>query len=211
MAAFGVTTLSVAGAIATLKTTTLGFAETTRQLSFLSRETGLSIQRLRELDALSRRINIAPDAMRAGVQQFAKHMHDIRRMIPAELNAWRFGADKSINELVRSIANMPIDEALSKALGELDHIPDAQEKRQYLRLLGLPDNLADLPIGELRDKMAEIRKELGSLGPDAAKSALTFEDAMDKLGNFIDRLKADVGTDLACRSRKRPMLFVICR
>ena len=60
MAAFGVTTLTVAGAVATLKNTVFGFGQTTRQLSFLSRETGFTVQRLRELDALSRRLNMSP-------------------------------------------------------------------------------------------------------------------------------------------------------
>ncbi|HUD85011.1 MAG TPA: hypothetical protein VMR17_01105, partial [Xanthobacteraceae bacterium] len=197
LAAFGITTLTVAGAIATLKSNVLGFGDNTRQLSFLSRETGLSVQRLREFDALGRRVNLAPDAMRQGVAQFAQHMHNIRRLVPAEIDALRDNLrNPALISSVMDLANLPIDKALSLAIGRLDTIPEQQDKRFYLRMLGLPENLADVPVAELRRQMGEIHKQIGTLGPDAQQSALRFEDAIDRVGDAVDRLKLDVGTDL---------------
>ncbi|MFZ3352249.1 MAG: hypothetical protein WA268_15425, partial [Xanthobacteraceae bacterium] len=197
IAALGVTTLSAGAAVATLKDTVLGFGETGRQLSMLSRETGFSVQRLRELEAVGRRLNIAPDSMRQSMRQFAQHMHDLRRMVPAEIDTWLSGGNVATNNFVRSIANMPIQQALSRALGFLQTIHDPQEKTKFLRMLGLPENYADVPIDRLRSIFAEVRKSIGVWGPDEQRKADAFEVAIDRMRDSVDKLKVDVGTDLA--------------
>jgi hypothetical protein len=195
MAAFGVGALSVAGAVAAVKDAVFGFADSTRQMKFLSRETGATIQQLREFEALSRRIGAAPGAMSKGIQDFAQHMHDIRRNAPDEIRA--LNKEPFLKGFVQGLANLPIGEAISRAIGKLDTIPDPSEKKQYLRLLGLPENLADVPVAELRQMMQEIRKNIGTLGPDAEKSALKFEDAIDRMNDSIEKLKLTVGSELA--------------
>jgi hypothetical protein len=198
MVAFGVGALSVAGAVAAVKDAVFGFADSTRQMKFLGRETGATIQQLREFEALSRRLGAAPGVMSKGVQDFAQHMHDIRRRVPAEMDALkdnlRYGG---LNGFVQGLANLPIGEAISRAIGKLDTIPEPLEKKQYLRLLGLPENLADVPVAELRQMMQEIRKNIGTLGPDAEKSALKFEGAIDRMNDSIEKLKLNVGSELA--------------
>lgn len=197
LAAVGVTVLSVAGAIEALKATTMGFAQATRQLTFLGRETGLTIQRLRELDALGRRIGVSPEAMHAAELSFAQHVQNLRRGTQAELNAFREGTNQAGNQAALAIATMPIDRALSQALGQLDKFKTAQDKKQWLRLWGLPENFADLPVSEIRRQMAEIHKSIGTLGPEALKGGLAFQEAIDKLADSVEKLKLSVGGTLA--------------
>ena len=197
MAAFGVTTLSVAGAVAAVKDAVFGFGDSTRQLTFLRRETGLAIDQLRQYEALARRVGAAPGAMSKGIQDFAQHMQNIRRMVPAEMNAWRTDADLSTRNFVLSLARMSNPAALSAAIGRLDNIRSPQDKKKYLRMLGLPEDLANVPVEELRKAMGEIQKSLLPLGPDAEKAALKFEAAIDRMNLSVENLKLTVGSGLA--------------
>jgi hypothetical protein len=197
MAAFGVTALSVAAAVAAVKDSVFGFGDSTRQLTFLRRETGLAIDQLRQYEALARRVGAAPGAMSKGIQNFVQHMEDIRQGASDEMRAWMKDADRNTNEFLRSLARMSNPEALSAAIGFLDNIPKPQHKKKWLRMFGLPEDLANLPASELRKQMSEIQKNIGTLGPDAEKSALRFEGAIDRMNDSIDRLKLTVGTELA--------------
>ena len=71
LAAAGVSILSVGAAVAAIVKATQSFGEATKKLSFMSRETGLTIAKLRELDELAKRVGTTPEAMRAGEQAFA--------------------------------------------------------------------------------------------------------------------------------------------
>ena len=152
MAAFGLSAIGVAGAVSAVKDAVFGFGDSTRQLTFLRRETGLAIDQLRAIPgAGAPRWRMRPrSAMSKGIQDFAQHMQDIRRMAPAELNAWRSGFDRNANEFVRGLSRMSNPEALSGAIGFLDRIPSPQDKRKWLRMLGLPEDLANVPVAELR-------------------------------------------------------------
>ncbi|MGD0334057.1 MAG: hypothetical protein ABSA90_12520 [Xanthobacteraceae bacterium] len=195
LAALGVTTLTVAGAIAALKEATTGFADTTRQLTFLSRETGLTINQLRQFDAAARRLDTTPEAMRKGVAEFAQHMQNLRRMAPEELNIWRREWDANANNFLRSLSRNN-QEALEQVIGFLDRIPTQQDKRKWLRMFGLPENFANLSGTELRKVMEEIRANIGAIGPEAQRSGLAFQEAMDRIAESVDRLKLTVGVEL---------------
>jgi hypothetical protein len=198
MAAFGVGALSIAGAVSAVKDAVFGFAESTRQMKFLGSATGMTVQQLREFEALSKRLDMAPGAMQQGFRDFAQHMHDIKRRVPDQMRALndtlQYGG---LNGFVQGLADLPIAEAFSKAVGKLDTIRDPQEKRQYLRLLGIPENLADVPVAELRRMIQDIRKNIGNAGPDAEKSADQFIKAIDRMNESVERLKLSIGTELA--------------
>lgn len=200
MAALGVTTLSVAGAVAALKGATTGFAETTRQLAFLSRETGLSMDRLRQLDALARRLNIPIPAMRQGESDFAEHLGRLRRGVKTEVDAFTTGTNLALFQAAQQIAQLPVDQAMSAVVGKLKDIPIPEHKKIWLRLWGLPEGFANESVDEIRRQMAKImdpKTGIGSLGAEARKSGLEFGDAIDKLGDSIERLKTEIGSNLA--------------
>jgi hypothetical protein len=199
MAAFGLSALSVAGAISAVKDSVFGFGDSTRQMTFLRRETGLAMDQLRQYEALARRVGAAPGAMSKGIQDFAQHMQNLRRLTADELNAWRGpdGGDRGTNQFVLSLRKLNNTDALSAAIGFLDKIPSTVDKKKYLRLFGLPENLADVPVAELRKQMGEIQKSLLPIGPDAEKAALKFEDAINRMNTSIENLKLTVGSELA--------------
>lgn len=198
MAAFGVGALSIASAVSAVKDAVFGFADSTRQMKYLGSATGMTVQQLREFEALARRLNMSPDAMNQGFRNFAQSMHDIRRQVPGEIEELnRTLQTGGLNQFVRGLTNLPIAEAFSRAVGKLYTIRDPQEKRQYLRFLGIPENLADVPVAELRRMMQDIRKNIGVAGPDAEKSAEQFIRAIDRMNEAVDRLKLSIGTDLA--------------
>jgi hypothetical protein len=197
MAAFGLSALSVASAVSAVKDSVFGFGDSTRQMTFLRRETGLAIDQLRQYEELARRVGAAPGAMSQGIENFAEHLQNLRQLAPKERNAFLADWDKNANQFLYSLLRMKNPEALSAAIGFLDHIPVPQHKKKWLRMLGLPENLADVPVAELRKQMAEIQKSLLPIGPDAEKAALKFEDAINRMHTSIENLKLTVGLELA--------------
>src|ERR1700722_2606924 len=197
MAAFGLSALSVAGAVSAVKDAVFAFVDSTRHLTFLRRETGMAIDQMRQYEALARRVGSTPDAMARGFQNFAQHMQDIRAGASDEMHAWMRDFDPNANLFIQKLARMSNPQALSAAIGFLDNIPSPQHKKKWLRAFGLPEEFANLPVAELRKKMGQIQKSIGTLGPDAEKSAEKFEDAIDRMEDAIARVKLTIGTELA--------------
>jgi len=198
MVAFGVTSLTVAGAVAAVSAAVKDFSGSSRDLKFASRELGFTINQLRELDALSKRIGSSPDAMRGGLATFANHMEQLRRhrgtlqqffVSQHDLNVRTFGEELSH---VRDNA-----QALDRTLQFLDRIHDPQQRRNFLSALGLDPNLARLSAAELAAALKDIRKDIGDLSDAAVDKGLKAQKAFDRLGDSIKRLKEEIGVDFA--------------
>jgi hypothetical protein len=197
LAAFGVTALSVAGAVEALRSALFGFGDSARQLTYLSRETGFTINQLRALDALARRVNVSPEQMNKSLEQFTKHLHDVRLRIPGEMTQWRDTLNQNIYALAENISRMPAAKAWRAAINELQFIPDPQERRSFLKLWGLPENFADMTADELNKAWLHIKARLKPLSADDIKKGLAYEDALDDLRDTIGDVEDSVGGQLA--------------
>lgn len=180
---FGAITAS--GAIAGLIASIRGFSSATATLAAFSRETGLSVERLRALESLGERFQIAPDQMKAGVQQFAANLYDIRRRF-GETYGWLQAASPKFAEQLFN--SKTTDEALGRAFAFLSKIEDPIKRmRTAEKLFGNAaiGRLGAEGLDKLMKQWAEVQRDLGKLPPDAAKSAEEFERSMKSLGDTL--------------------------
>jgi hypothetical protein len=196
MGALGISALTVAGAIAAVTEAVKDFASATPKLVYLARETRMTVDHLRVLEALGERVGSSSEAMASGLGQFAEHMAKLRRGAPAELNAWR-DMGPAVESFGLSLRRLSADQQVERTLKFLGTIRDQDHKRRFLGFLGLPRELANLTGSELRDAIADISRHIGSIGPEAQKRALQAKDAFDRIRESAGRLKDELAIELA--------------
>jgi hypothetical protein len=190
----------VAGTLATfvagLKNLGGGIAELTR----LSTETKISIDKMRELESVGRRVGISSEQMRASFRGFGEEMDKLRKGVGGSesLSAWfgRAGIGWAANEL-RGIKD--VNKQLDYVLELVDKIENPRDKRRVLERLQLPPNLAQIPRAERQRAIEEYRKAVGPLDKQTKESAHRFEEAMLNLALawevFTKRLAENGGLD----------------
>jgi hypothetical protein len=198
--AFGLGALSAAGGIAAITSAVKGFVGTARDLSFISKEVGLTIKQLQVFDALAESVGSSSEAMNAGLSAFAENMAELRKGRGA-LAGWfdtqlpgtrQFGA-----ELRRITDNA---KAFTMALEGMDRItgPDAeQQKRNYLQALRLPLELARASGEERKKILEELNETIKELTKEEIAAGIAAAKAFDKLGVSAKNLKDQIGASLA--------------
>ena len=79
LAAVGITGLGVAAALAGVGAALRGFSTDTAKLSFLSREVGVSAERLRVLESVGSKFGLSAEEMAGGVRTFSDNLDQIKR------------------------------------------------------------------------------------------------------------------------------------
>ena len=198
LAAAGVSILSVGGAVAALVKATNSFGETTKKLAFMSRETGFSIAKLRELDALASRVGTSPEAMRAGEQAFAHNMEQLRRWRGASAEFFTSQHNLAVRALGDTLRLSKSNEEAFDAVEDfLDKVPDMVQKMNLLKAVGLSTELANLSGPERRKALAEVRDDLGDAGKNATKLGLALQHARDRLDTTLSGTSEMIGAALA--------------
>jgi len=198
LAAAGVSILSVGGAVAALVKATNSFGETTKKLAFLSRETGFTIAKLREIDALGRRVGISPEAVHASDQAFAHNMEQLRRWRGASAEFFTSQHDLNVRALGDTLRlSKSNEEATDAVLDFLDKVPDVIQKMNLLKAVGLSTEFANLSGPERRAALAEIRDDLGDAGKNATKLGVALQHARDRLDTTLSGTSEMIGAALA--------------
>jgi hypothetical protein len=198
LAAAGISILSVGGAVAALVKATNSFGETTKKLAFLSRETGFTIAKLREIDALASRVGTSPEAMHASEQAFAHNMEQIRRWRGASAEFFTSQHDLNVRALGDTLRlSRSNAEAFDAVEDFLDKVPDMVQKMNLLKAVGLSTELANLSGPERRQALAEIRDDLGDVGKNAIKLGLALQHARDRLDTTLSGTSDMIGAALA--------------
>ena len=191
--AVGVGFAGVSATIATAVTALKGFAGTTEVLSRLSRETGISIDRMRELEAVGRRLGISAGEMRAGFRDFAATMHQTRLGIgDAAADLRQHGQAEFAEQLRHTKTNA---EALELILKKLDTISDPQHRRDFLKGQHLPPGLADANRKEREKLIKEWRDSVGATTKEDEAAADRFEHAIWRMGNAFESLTQKMTTE----------------
>jgi hypothetical protein len=191
--AVGVGFTGVAATIATAVTALKGFAGTTEVLSRLSRETGISIDRMRELEAVGRRLGITSGEMRAGFRDFAASMHQTRLGIGDAAKDLRMHGQGEFAEQLRHTRNNA--EALELILKKLDTLSDPQHRRDFLKGQHLPPGLADANRKEREKLIKEWRDSVGATTKEDEAAADRFEHAIWRMGNAFESLTQKMTTE----------------
>jgi hypothetical protein len=203
LAGIGIAGLTVSGAILGVGTALRSFAGNTAQLSLLSREIGISAQKLREFGALGSHFGLDEGTMQGAARSFAQNLRDMRNGA-SEVMAWlraqgksgeqrgifqQFGAD-----LKASKSNA---EALEKALEFLQRVPDGIERGMLAEKLFGNRALGLLGTEDIKKALEEIRKAYGeALGPKAEKDALAFERGIGLVQMQLKGLRDSIAADV---------------
>jgi hypothetical protein len=181
---------AVFGAVTALK----GFAGNLDTLSRLSRETGLTIDNMRELEAVGRRVGATTAEMRDGWRNFAAEMHKIRAHVQSEtLTGLRAVGLNEYADRLRQAKTTAEAEALM--FQELDKIRDPDERRRFLQLHFLPPEFADATRAERERLIAEYRKQVGPANKAAVDASKKFIDSLDGVSNAWEAMTKQMARD----------------
>ena len=180
LAGLGISGLGVAAGLAAFGASLRGFAGDTAKLAYLSREAGVSAERLRVLEIFGEKFEISAEQMRGGVSVFATNMDQIRRHTGSTYDYLisqsrrSNGMSEALSGLLGSKDN---NEALQKTIELLGKIKDPQRRNDVAEaLLGSRDfgRLGSEGLAAIRRLMDESAKELGRLPKNAEASAIEF-------------------------------------
>ena len=189
--ALGVTA-GITGAVAALKT----FGSSTAEVKRLSDEIGLSVNRLRELQAVGQRFNIAPDVTAGGLKKFSDELYDLKRrrgQVYEELLKSGPGGRELAEKLVGSKS---VEEAVSHVLSMLERLNNPAQRGRFAELMfGNRDfgRLGSGGIGSIGRILQEVRKDIGELGPEAVAAAEKFEKAWVGLSQILEKFRNEFG------------------
>jgi hypothetical protein len=197
MRVLGLGFAGVAGTLATFVAGLKSLGGSIVELSRLSTETKISIDKMRELEAVGRRVGITAEQMRAGFRGFSEEM-DKLRIGTGDLQ--KFFGTHGISWLGTDLKNIrDVNKQLDYALEVIDRMTDPRQKRLVLERLQLPANLSQIPRAERERAIEEYRKTVGPLDKATKDSAQRFDEAMTNMAlaweKFINRLAEKGGLD----------------
>lgn len=174
-------------------------AQTTNRLSQLSYQTTVTTQTLRVLSALAPRVGVDESAMLGGVQNFAAAMDQIKRR---QGSTYAEMAQKAPQFAEALVGSKTIDEAVSHSLSFLAGIAKEkgpQQARLWAEILfgnGDMANVGMLGPDGLRKLLQDISKNIGTISPEAEKSAKAFKDAMLSMREQATGLRDAIGVEV---------------
>lgn len=192
-AAVGVTGFGAAMSITGMVSALRGFSGSTQQLSMLSRETGVAVDKLRAFGALGERFGVSAESMKGSVASFATSMFDLRRRWGEAYSGLQA---MNLGKLAEDLVNAPnMDEALKRAVDGIQAIPEPEVRRRVSRMLFGTDDIARIAgsmTGKFSEALAQVQKEVGHLDKQTEEAAARFEQSMGRIGAAAERLKLKV-------------------
>jgi hypothetical protein len=191
LAALGVTAFSIAGAIAAVTSAVKSFGQAGETLTFVNRQSGLTIGMIRALDDAGERFGVMQEAMNAGLEKFGAFMDQNARRAPDALNAWNQmpGAWARIG---KSLVGLNRDAQINKVLDFIPSMKYIDQKRKLLAILGLPEDWANL-TKEASIKIREAGREFDKMHPAAIENALKTKEAWDAMASSFKGIRDDMG------------------
>lgn len=207
LTAFNVGSLSVATAIGGMVAALRGFAESTTVLSRLSRETGFSIDKMKQWEAIGRRIGVTADETRGAFRGFYENIRLLRLGLGNAPEFYRLGLGRQLDELKKIKDN---ETAFDYILNVLDHIAEPAQKRIWLKINHLPEGWAAVDRAERDALIAEYKKTAAPITPSGVAAATGFTETLERIrdawSNLLDRMAQsgtlDALTDLLEEFRK---------
>ncbi|GJD58355.1 phage tail tip lysozyme [Methylobacterium dankookense] len=190
LAALGAGSLAAGLSITGMATALRNFTTSTRDLSIMSKEVGLTVDQLRGLNRMGDEFGISADRMQGGVRTFAENMSQIRKRYG---DAYMALQGMNMNELIEKLVSAPnMKSAMEAAAEEIGKLGDPVRGRRVAEtLLGLPEFRA--VASEFKDRFGRVWGEtiadIGRIGPETEKAARDFEKSIGKIGDAAERLK----------------------
>jgi Phage tail lysozyme len=206
MSTLGLGSLSAAAGVAALAKSLADFAGSARHLTFLSKQTQLTIGQLRIWESEASRLETTAESLTGGFVTFNEQMEKMRRGGPfigvrreieqlrSTLGVFRSG---ELENLVKGLQGLGREQQLEKVLKFLDRIDNISQRRKVLQAFGLDPALANKASGEILKDIDDIHKRLGDLTPEQLKAGTEFQEAIENIKTSLTGLRDLVGANLA--------------
>ncbi len=192
----GISGLALGGTFAGLLQATRSFAESTASLEHLAVQTGISINRFRELDSVFDKLGVKAETVNGSVVTFAQNLHDIQRN-RGQLFGWLNAQEPQLAKQLHDAKSN--DDALGRAYGFLQRIKDPTERAEAAqRIFGTSDigRIGELSPGQFRGAIRSADGKQGSISDAAAQAAKDNEKANGDLRDALTGLRDDIGAKL---------------
>jgi hypothetical protein len=191
MEALGVTAFSIAGAIAAVASAVKNFGDAGQTLTYLNRQSGVSIGMLRGLAEAGKAFGISAETTNAGMAKFGEFMDANARRAPDALNAWNQmpGAWQRIG---RSLIGLNRDAQVNRVLDFIPSVKYEDQRRKLLSIMGLPEDWAT----KTREELAKMRiagEEFNRLHPLNLQNAAKTKAAFDAVASSMAGIRDDMG------------------
>lgn len=191
----GITAISVGGSIAAVVSAVKDLGDTSRTLTYLNRQSEISVTQLRAIDEMAERIGVSAPTMNAGLARFGDFMAANARNAPQALAVWN-QMPGSFQAIGQSLKGLSRGEQLNKVLEFTAHSrAPIDQKRKLLAMMGLPEDLANASS----ELLAEYRRGMQHVldHPIDVAKGLRSKAAFEELRAAIRGLKDDLGGEFA--------------
>jgi hypothetical protein len=182
--AIGISVLGVGAAFGAMTAGLRNFAQSTKEMVFLSRETGITVEKLREFQAMGETAGVSSSRMAASLNSFARNMQQLRAGVGPALETLRKEGDVGVRAFGESLRGVQDNaEAIERILRFIQTMPRMIDRERFLEAIGLPKDLAHSTQQELEAARESARKYIPELTGPALKSINEFNAALRDLAN----------------------------
>jgi hypothetical protein len=194
MAAFGVTTLSVAGAIAAITKSVGDFGTVARNLSNLSHFSGLTVQDVRVYEELAAALGSSKTEMDGFITSFSTNMDQWRRLGRGQMAEFFAGDGTQIRNLGIALRHTADNaQALGLVFGFLaDNRYTDVQKKLLTDAIHMPAAFASAGAGA-RELMAKLNTEVKPLDKGWEQRKQRYLESMDLLSASWSNLSLHIG------------------
>ena len=183
MGVLGISVVGLGAAFAGLTSGLKEFAAATKSMIFLSRETGITIEKLNELQAVGKAAGVGPQQFASSMNVFARNMQQLRTGVGTSLGTLLREGDAGVRRFALSMRSVGDNaQAFEKVLGFIQTLPREIDKQRVLEAFGLPAEFARLTRQEIDQVIADHQKYAGTLTEQGKKSINEFNRALRNLG-----------------------------
>jgi hypothetical protein len=183
LSAIGISVLGFSAGLASLVSGMKEFAQSTKQMMFLARETGITVEKLREFEAVGRAAGVSSGQFNSSMNRFARGMQELRAGTGPLATLMQQG-DAGVRRFALSLRGVSDNTvAFEKILGFLQQIPRAVDRQRFLEAFGLPAEFARMTRQEIEQVLADHRKFAGELTAQGEASVKGFNAALRTLGD----------------------------
>jgi hypothetical protein len=181
--AIGISVLGVGAAFGAMTLGLRNFAQGTKEMIFLSRETGITLDKLREFKAIGEAVGVAPERMASSLNEFARNMQELRAGVGDTLTTLRREGDAGVRAWAESLRGISSNaEMLKRYIEFVDKMPRVQDRERAYAAAGLPRELARSTAKEKQAVIDAMKKYSDDLTTEGLKATKEFNDALRDLG-----------------------------
>jgi len=101
--AIGISVLGVGAAFGAMTAGLRNFAQSTKEMIFLSRETGISLEKLKEFQAVAEAAGVSQGRFAASMNQFATNMQELRAGVGGTIQGLRQYGDAGVRAFAENL------------------------------------------------------------------------------------------------------------